>query len=214
MTRERRKIYLAESGSGVMKIAGKKADDFNHNYISTEHVLLGVLGVNKVGLLALTNLGIDPSLVNAAVSIVIGEGDGRLAGEKKLTPLANDALRTAVSEARSLHHISGNELIYLEDHHILLGLATGEGIAAGILDTLGARIRALRGEVLRNCGLPVTKPLYSDPEIAQRRMIEEFNSLVNNDLIPRTAKEEALQSLAGINQELQKYLPNGRNIRN
>lgn len=129
--------------------AEREARGLNHNYIGTEHLLLGVLDVEDgVAAKALANLGAQREKVRQKVVDVIGTGQEPFTGEIGLTPRAKNVLDLARDEARQLsHHYVGTE-------HILLGLVReGEGIAAGILTNLeGIDLEKARMEVYRVLG--------------------------------------------------------------
>lgn len=122
-----------------------EARSFNHNYLGTEHLLLGILDVEDgVGARVLSSLGVQPGAVRQEVATRIGEGDQRFNGERRLTPRALQVLELARDEARKLsHHYVGTE-------HLLLGLVReGEGVAAIILTNLGVDLGRARAEVIR-----------------------------------------------------------------
>lgn len=128
--------------------AEQEARALNHNYIGTEHLLLGLLAVpDSVAAKALTNLNVPSDKVRQEVIVHIGTGGEPFDGEIGMTPRAKKALGLARQEARQLnHHYVGTE-------HILLGLVReGEGVAAGILDLLGVDAEKTRAEVIQILG--------------------------------------------------------------
>src|SRR4051794_19218041 len=124
----------------VLTLSQDEAQRFNHNYIGTEHLLLGLVR-EKEGVAArvLEQMGVDLDKVRAATEFIIGRGDIPVHGEVGLTPRAKRVIELAIEEARSLeHHYIGTE-------HILLGLVReGQGIAAGVLETLGVNLDNVR----------------------------------------------------------------------
>lgn len=128
----------------VLALAQEEAQRFQHNYIGTEHLLLGLVREGEgVAAKVLINLGVDVDKVRKAVEFIIGRGDRQAAGEIGLTPRARRVIELAVDEARRLgHHYIGTE-------HLLLGLVReGEGIAAGVLQSLGVRLELLRQQTV------------------------------------------------------------------
>src|SRR6266545_801285 len=118
---------FTERARRVLTLAQEEALRFNHNYIGTEHLLLGLVREGEgVAAKVLANLGVELNKVRSAVEFIIGRGDRAVMGEIGLTPRAKKVIELAVDEARRLgHHYIGTE-------HLLLGLVReGEGIAAG-----------------------------------------------------------------------------------
>ncbi len=121
---------FTERARKVLSLAQEEAQRFNHNYIGTEHLLLGLVREGDgVAAKVLNNLGVELNKVRSAVEFIIGRGDRMVLGEIGLTPRAKKVIELAVDEARRLgHHYIGTE-------HLLLGLVReGEGIAAGVLE--------------------------------------------------------------------------------
>ena len=122
---------FTERARKVLSLAQEEAQRFNHNYIGTEHLLLGLVREGDgVAAKVLNNLGVELNKVRSAVEFIIGRGDRVVLGEIGLTPRAKKVIELAVDEARRLdHHYIGTE-------HLLLGLVReGEGIAAGVLES-------------------------------------------------------------------------------
>ncbi len=136
---------FTERARRVLTLAQEEALRFNHNYIGTEHLLLGLVREGEgVAAKVLGNLGVELNKVRSAVEFIIGRGDRAVMGEIGLTPRAKKVIELAVDEARRLgHHYIGTE-------HLLLGLVReGEGIAAGVLESLGVSLDKVRAEVTR-----------------------------------------------------------------
>jgi ATP-dependent Clp protease ATP-binding subunit ClpC len=136
---------FTERARRVLSLAQEEAQRFNHNYIGTEHLLLGLVREGD-GLAAkvLTNLGVELNKVRSAVEFIIGRGDRPTTGEVGLTPRAKKVIELAVDEARRLNHH------YIGTEHLLLGLVReGEGIAAGVLESLGVSLEKVRAETQR-----------------------------------------------------------------
>jgi ATP-dependent Clp protease ATP-binding subunit ClpA len=138
----------------VMALAQDEAQRLGHNYMGTEHLLLGLVREGEgVAAVALNRLGVNLDDARAAVLHIIGHSDRIVAGEIGMTPRAKKVIELAVDEARRMgHHYIGTE-------HLLLGLLReGEGIAAGVLASLGVNLERARGviiETLNNRGAMV-----------------------------------------------------------
>ena len=136
---------FTERARRVLTLAQEEAQRFNHNYIGTEHLLLGLVREGDgVAAKVLANLGVELSKVRSAVEFIIGRGDRAVLGEIGLTPRAKKVIELAVDEARRLNHH------YIGTEHLLLGLVReGEGIAAGVLESLGVNLERVRAETTR-----------------------------------------------------------------
>ena len=135
---------FTERAKKVLVLAQSEAQRFNHNYIGTEHQLLGLVAEGEgIAAKALKNLNVGLEQVRSAVEYVIGRGDRMVIGDISLTPRAKKVIELAVQEARELNHN------YIGTEHLLLGLIReGEGIAAGVLISLGVDMERARAEVL------------------------------------------------------------------
>ncbi|MCC6267295.1 MAG: ATP-dependent Clp protease ATP-binding subunit [Dehalococcoidia bacterium] len=136
---------FTERARRVLTLAQEEAHRFNHNYIGTEHILLGLVREGDgVAAKVLANLGVELNKVRSAVEFIIGRGDRTVLGEIGLTPRAKKVIELAVDEARRLTHS------YIGTEHLLLGLVReGEGIAAGVLESLGVNLERVRAETTR-----------------------------------------------------------------
>jgi ATP-dependent Clp protease ATP-binding subunit ClpC len=129
----------------VLTLAQDEAQRFNHNYIGTEHLLLGLVREGEgVAAKVLENLNVELAKVRQAVEFIIGRGERPVLGEIGLTPRAKKVIELAIDEARRLGHN------YIGTEHILLGLVREEGgIASGVLESLGVSLDKVRHEVVR-----------------------------------------------------------------
>jgi len=129
----------------VLTLSQEEAQRFNHNYIGTEHILLGLVREGEgVAAKVLASLGVDLEKVRSAVEYIIGRGEKATSGEIGLTPRAKRVIELAVDEARRLNHN------YIGTEHLLLGLLReGEGMAAGVLESLGVSLEKVRAETVR-----------------------------------------------------------------
>ena len=136
---------FSERARRVLSLAQEEAQRFNHNYIGTEHILLGLVReTDGVAAKVLSNLGVELNKVRSAVEFIIGRGERTTPGEIGLTPRAKKVIELAVDEARRLNHR------YIGTEHLLIGLMReGEGVAAGVLESLGVNLDKVRGETSR-----------------------------------------------------------------
>src|SRR5512141_1848136 len=133
----------------VIIIAQEEAKRLNHDYVVTEHILLGLVALGEgVAAKVLANLGVDLRRVRTEVEKLVGTGDNvMLLGEIPFTPRAKKVLELAVEEAQSLGHN------YVGTEHLLLGLIREEeGVAARVLENLGVRLDVVREEVISLLG--------------------------------------------------------------
>src|SRR5829696_8210020 len=136
---------FTERARKVLTLAQEEAQRFNHNYIGTEHLLLGLVREGDgVAARVLSNMGVQLPKVRSAVEFIIGRGEPMVMGEIGLTPRAKKVIELAVDEARRLNHH------YIGTEHLLLGLVReGEGIAAGVLESLGVNLEKVRAQVMQ-----------------------------------------------------------------
>jgi ATP-dependent Clp protease ATP-binding subunit ClpC len=136
---------FSERARRVLSLAQEEAQRFNHNYIGTEHILLGLVReTDGVAAKVLTSLGVELTKVRSAVEFIIGRGERATPGEIGLTPRAKKVIELAVDEARRLSHN------YIGTEHLLIGLLReGEGVPAGVLESLGVNLDKVRGETSR-----------------------------------------------------------------
>jgi ATP-dependent Clp protease ATP-binding subunit ClpA len=145
----------------VLALAQDEAIRFNHNYIGTEHLLLGLVREGE-GLAArvLSSRGVELSKVRTAVEFIVGRGDAtKSPSEITLSPRTKRVIEIAVAEAQRLGH--GN----VGTEHLLLGLVVeGEGIATGVIESLGIRLEHLRVILLSEMtGAHITSPPTAGP---------------------------------------------------
>ncbi len=136
----------------VMALANQEAQRFNHEYIGTEHILLGLVKEGSgVGATVLKNLDVDIKKLRFGVEKLVKSGPDMVTmGKLPQTPRAKKVIEYAIEEARSLNHN------YVGTEHILLGLLReSEGIAAQVLMDLGLKLEDVRQEVLNLLGAGV-----------------------------------------------------------
>jgi ATP-dependent Clp protease ATP-binding subunit ClpC len=129
----------------VVVLAQEEARMLNHNYIGTEHILLGLIHEGEgVAAKALESLGISLDAVREQVQEIIGQGQNAPSGHIPFTPRAKKVLELSLREALQLGHN------YIGTEHILLGLIReGEGVAAQVLVKLGADLNRVRQQVIQ-----------------------------------------------------------------
>ena len=150
---------FSERARRVLTSAQEEAQNLNHSYIGTEHILLGLIREEEgVAAKVLTNLGINLGKVRSAVEFIIGRGEKSSIGEIGLTPRAKRVIELAIDEARHLGHN------YIGTEHLLLGLLhEGEGVAAGVLDSFGITLEQARTETTHVLSQGVGRTRVSRP---------------------------------------------------
>src|SRR4051812_31363773 len=137
----------------VMQLANQEAQQCNHEYIGTEHILLGLVkeGPN-VAAIVLNNLDIDLRKLRLEVEKMVLPGPDRtIWGKLPQTPKAKKVIEYSIEEARNLHHN------YVGTEHLLLGLLREEeGVAAQVLMNLGLKLEDVREDVLNLLGQHMT----------------------------------------------------------
>jgi ATP-dependent Clp protease ATP-binding subunit ClpC len=129
----------------VLALSRKEADRFHHNYVGTEHLLLGLINLGQgVAVNVLQKMGLDLMTVRTAVEKQVGTGpESKPSGNIPYTPRVKKVLALAGKEAKALNHS------YVGTEHILLGLLReGEGVAARVLKSLDVDIERCRNEIL------------------------------------------------------------------
>ena len=129
----------------VVVLAQEEARMLNHNYIGTEHLLLGLIHEGEgVAARALESLGVSLTAVRRNVEEIVGQGQAAPTGHIPFTPRAKKVLELSLREALQLGHN------YIGTEHILLGLIReGEGVAAQVLQKLGADLNRVRQTVIQ-----------------------------------------------------------------
>ena len=144
----------------VLALARKEADRFNHNYVGTEHLLLGLIKLGQgVAVNVLQKVGLDLETVRMEVEKQVGSGpETKMVGNIPYTPRVKKVLALAGKEAKALNHS------YVGTEHILLGLLReGEGVAARVLKSLEVDINRTRDEIQKELD-PNFTPTESDQE--------------------------------------------------
>lgn len=136
---------FTERARHSLSYAHEESRRLNHDYIGTEHLLLGIVREElSVGAMIITDLGARLSDVRGAVETQVGRGEATPGEKAPLTPRAKKSIELAVAEARRLNHS------YIGTEHLLVGLVReGEGIAYSVLDSLGVTLEKARAETER-----------------------------------------------------------------
>src|SRR5262249_39602813 len=139
----------------VMQLANQEAQRFNHEYVRTEHVLLGLVKEGSgVAANVLLSLDVDLAAVRAGVekAIPFAVTDKPLLGRLPQTPRTKKVIEYAIEEARNINHN------YVGTEHLLLGLLRAGGVAAEVLTNLGLKLDEVREEVLNLLGRDLPTP--------------------------------------------------------
>ena len=157
---------FTEQARKALGFAEEEARRFNHTYIGTEHLLLGLVREGEgVAAKVLSNLGVELNKARNSVEFIVGRGDQIILGEIGLTPRSKKVIELAIDEARRLNHD------YIGTEHLLLGIGReGEGIAVGVLESLGVNLEKVRTQTILMLSSDVPEPLGDHKEIASERV--------------------------------------------
>ena len=188
---------FSERARRVLSLAQEEAQRFNHNYIGTEHILLGLVReTDGVAARVLSSLGVELSKVRSAVEFIIGRGERPAPGDIGLTPRAKKVIELAVDEARRLNHH------YIGTEHLLIGLMReGEGVAAGVLESLGVSLEKVRAETTRILSQNVAQSHPSGRSSTRTPTLDQLGI----DLTA-TARAGKLDPIVGRSKELQRVV--------
>lgn len=187
---------FTERAKKVIFLAREEARRLDHDYLGTEHILLGLIREGEgIGAAALQKLAIDLAQVRAEVEKAVGRGGGTLfLGQIPFTPRAKKVLELAVTEARNLGHN------YIGTEHLLLGLIReAEGVAAQILSSLGADLGKVREEVSNLLGTKVSPEQVAKP--SQTPTLDRFG----RDLT-RLARDGELDPVINRQKEIERLI--------
>ncbi len=181
----------------VLTLAQEEALRLKHNYIGTEHLLLGLVREeNSVAVKVLRELGVEPGQVIRAVERTVGRGERAPFGKPSLAPRTKRVIELAVEEARMMgHHYIGTE-------HLLLGLVReGEGIAVNVLRGLGINLDRIRTQTARNI-------LQSQSQAKEKQKKESKTPLVDQLGLDLTAaaEEGRLDPVIGRQTEIERVI--------
>ncbi|MFD0485202.1 ATP-dependent Clp protease ATP-binding subunit [Kineococcus sp. GCM10028916] len=189
----------------VVVLAQEEARMLNHNYIGTEHVLLGLIHEGEgVAAKALESLGVSQDAVRAQVQEIIGQGQQAPSGHIPFTPRAKKVLELSLREALQLGHN------YIGTEHILLGLIReGEGVAAQVLVKLGADLNRVRQQVIQLLSGSEGKEPMSAGGGDQQREGVPAGSLVLDQFgrnLTQAAREGKLDPVIGRDQQTERVM--------
>jgi ATP-dependent Clp protease ATP-binding subunit ClpA len=161
---------LTDRARKVMALANQEAQRFNHEYIGTEHILLGLVKEGSgVGANVLKNLDIDLRKVRLEVEKLVKSGPEMVTmGKLPQTPRAKKVIEYAIEEARNLNHN------YVGTEHLLLGLLREhDGVAAQVLMNLGLKLEEVREEVLQLLGASADQERDESPQAPSEPQAQE-----------------------------------------
>jgi ATP-dependent Clp protease ATP-binding subunit ClpC len=184
----------------VVVLAQEEARMLNHNYIGTEHILLGLIHEGEgVAAKAMESLGISLEAVRQQVEEIIGQGQQAPSGHIPFTPRAKKVLELSLREALQLGHN------YIGTEHILLGLIReGEGVAAQVLVKLGADLNRVRQQVIQLLnGYQSKEPAGTAAEGAPSTslVLDQFGRNLTSD-----AREGKLDPVIGREKEIERLM--------
>ena len=186
---------FSERARRVLSLAQEEAQRFNHNYIGTEHILLGLVRETEgVAARVLSSLSVDLTKVRSAVEFIIGRGEKPAQGEIGLTPRAKKVVELAVDEARRMNHT------YIGTEHLLIGLLReGEGVASGVLESLGVTLDKVRAETHRILSNTSSTGSQSSRSNTRTPTLDQLGT----DLTA-AARQDKLDPVVGRKQELER----------
>jgi dihydroneopterin aldolase len=164
---------FTERARKVVVLAQEEARHFNHNYIGTEHLLLGLLRLKEgVAYRTLASLDVTVEAAREQVASIVGYGEDEMVVQAPFTPRSKKVLELALREAMRLDHN------YIGTEHLLLGLVReGEGVANQVLSNLGVEGDEIRAELARMLGGEAGQKLEDEsredipPEVERNRML-------------------------------------------
>ena len=152
---------FSERARRVLSLAQEEATKFNHDYIGTEHILLGLIRESEgVAAKVLNNLKVDMEKIKSALEFIIGKGEKPTTGEIGLTPRAKKVIELAVDEARKQNHH------YIGTEHLLIGLMReGGGYGSNALESLDLSLDKIREETQNVLSRTVSSSSTSNSEV-------------------------------------------------
>jgi ATP-dependent Clp protease ATP-binding subunit ClpC len=189
---------FSEGARRVLTRAQGEAQRLGHNYIDTEHILLGIAG-EELGVASkvLANFGISTTKIQAAVEFVIGKGERRATkGDVDLAPRAKRAIEFAVDEARRLNSS------YIGVEHLLLGLLReSEGVAFSVLESFGITLEKTREEVNRVARQETTRARAAGRTATRTPTLDQLGT----DLTA-LARADKLDPIIGRSKEIERII--------
>ncbi|MBC8102450.1 MAG: ATP-dependent Clp protease ATP-binding subunit [Cytophagales bacterium] len=194
---------FTERARRVVFFAQEEAGRLGENYVSTEHLLLGLVRENdSVAARILDRIGVSLGRIRSEIERQVARGDGRLGQDMQLTPRAKRVIDLAYDEARQLNNN------YIGTEHLLLGLIReGEGLAGRVLNKLGVDLERTRREVMQiqdaepNAGGSATPSTGRPPQRSRTPTLDEFG----RDLT-EYARNEKLDPVVGRGSEIERVI--------
>ncbi|HKL76146.1 MAG TPA: ATP-dependent Clp protease ATP-binding subunit [Halanaerobiales bacterium] len=188
---------FTERARRVLSLAEKEAKNLNHNYVGTEHILLGLVKEGQgIAAKALNEKGINEKNVKDKVMDMIGEGKNEAADSIGLTPRSKKVLNLSMDEARKMGHN------YIGTEHILLGLMReGEGVGVRIIAELSGNLNELKEEVIELLGGEKNMQKQSQKSDSDTPNLDEYS----RDLTDM-AKEGKLDPVIGRDTEIERVI--------
>src|ERR1700688_4849056 len=187
----------------VLALARKEADRFNHNYVGTEHLLLGLIKLGQgVAVNVLQKMGLDLETVRMEVEKQVGSGpETKIVGNVPYTPRVKKVLALAGKEAKALNHS------YVGTEHILLGLLReGEGVAARVLKSLEIDIERTRNEILKELDPNFTPSEAEEGEPASKKDVKTPALRAFGRDLTELAKKGELDPVIGRHNEIERVI--------
>jgi ATP-dependent Clp protease ATP-binding subunit ClpC len=187
----------------VLQLATEEARAFNHPYIGTEHILLGLIRESEgIAARVLDELGIKLPQARSAVEFIVGVGEGSSRENQDLTARAQKVIKYAIEEANRLNHH------YIGTEHLLLGLVrNGEGVATGVLDIMGVSLEQVRNQVMRvlRHGTTPSSERAAGGAQAQRQSKTPYLDALGTDLT-EMAEAGRLDPIIGRQHEIERVI--------
>ncbi len=192
---------FTERARQVVVLAQEEARDLKHNYIGTEHLLLGLLREGDgVAARVLGTLDVSLEDVRGEIMRIVGEGENETQGQIPFTPRAKKVLELALREALSLGHN------YIGTEHILLGLVReSEGVAARIMNDLDADADRIRQEVMRVLSGPSRRSQKPGAPVGQAKKSSKVLDQFGRNLT-KFAEEDKLDPVIGREMEIERVM--------
>jgi ATP-dependent Clp protease ATP-binding subunit ClpC len=190
---------FTERARKIILLAKEEAKRFNHDYIGTEHILLGLIREGEgVAAAVLASLGLGPDRIRTEIEKLVQPGPATIvSGDIPFTPKAKKVIELAMDEARNLGHN------YIGTEHLLLGLVReGEGIAAQVLTGLGLDLDKIRMEVMNLLGSSV--PGYNPAQRTRKGKTMALDAFGRN--LTKLAKEDKLDPVIGRKNEIERVI--------
>src|SRR5215510_10691460 len=187
----------------VLALARKEADRFHHNYVGTEHILLGLIKLGQgVAVSVLQKMGLDLETVRAAVEKQVGTGqETKDQNSIPYTPRVKKVLALAGKEAKTLNHS------YVGTEHILLGLLrVGEGVAARVLKSLEIDIERTRNEILKELDPNFTPSETEEGEPTSKKDVKTPALRAFGRDLTELAKKGELDPVIGRRNEIERVI--------